>query len=100
MNLRRRYLLLATLLCFLGWASAGCSVSSGTVAPGTGGSQGSTSQPVAEGVPRPPGTATLVHTPPATPTAISEPTWTPTTRPIEFTILHTNDSRGFVDPCG
>ncbi len=37
---------------------------------------------------------------PLSPTATSAPTVTTPAEPVKVTILHTNDSRGYVDPCG
>lgn len=43
-----------------------------------------------------PSTATAMFKPPTPRPA----TVAPTPNPITWTILHTNDSRGYVDPCG
>ena len=47
-------------------------------------------------------TATLTFTPTKTPTPIPTPTPapTPTPQPIELTVLHTNDTWGYSEPCG
>ena len=52
--------------------------------------------------PEPPPTLTPTFTPEptATPMPTATPTLTPTPEPIVLTILHTNDTEGYTDPCG
>jgi len=38
--------------------------------------------------------------PAPTPTPVPTPTATPLPQPITLTILHTNDTSGYLDPCG
>ena len=46
----------------------------------------------------------LTNTPMPTPTKtlLPPPTWTPTPvpQPLELTVLHTNDTLGYTEPCG
>ena len=54
--------------------------------------------------PEPPPTLkpTITPEPTATtvPTATPMPTATPTPQPIVLTVLHTNDTEGYIEPCG
>ena len=48
--------------------------------------------------PEPP--PTFTPEPTATPKPTATPTLTPTPQPIALTVLHTNDTEGYTDPCG
>lgn len=72
-----RFLALVALLSMSSFVLSGCSVGNpATIAPGTG----------------------LV--PEVSPLAPQPATLAPVRKPVQLTILHTNDTRGFVDPCG
>ncbi len=100
------------ILCLSAWILTGCSPASESVAQPTENVPGSPGEMPVPNVPLPPATPTATATPTAVPTAI--PTATPvatSTAPepatvvvpemaVGLTILHTNDSRGYVDPCG
>jgi len=45
-------------------------------------------------------TPTPTSTPTKTPTPIPTSTPTPTPQPIELTVMHTNDTWGYSEPCG
>jgi 2',3'-cyclic-nucleotide 2'-phosphodiesterase (5'-nucleotidase family) len=45
-------------------------------------------------------TPTFTPTKPPTPVPTSFPTPTPTPQPIGLTVLHTNDTWGYSEPCG
>ena len=44
--------------------------------------------------------STPIPTPTSTLARTSTPTPTPTPQPIELTVLHTNDTWGYSEPCG
>ena len=90
------------------WVLAGCSPASESAAQSTGSVPGASVEMPVPNVPLPPAIPTVVASPAENPTVI--PTATPTApkpttvvvpeKAVSLTILHTNDSRGYVDPCG
>lgn len=89
-----RWLVILTSLLLISWLAAGCSPANPASAP-----QVTAHTPAPTrlyDVPLPPATATARASQGPTPAATSGPVVGGT----KLTILHTNDSRGYVDPCG
>lgn len=80
--LKKRDLFLIGFFALIGLALFGCS--------------GTMSTPASTPTSTP--TKTLTPIPTSTPT--STPTPTPTPQPVELTVLHTNDTWGYSEPCG
>lgn len=92
--MRYRWLVILTLLLLIVWLAAGCSPATPTSTP-----QATARTPAPTrlyDVPLPPATATARALQSPTPAATNGPV----AEGIKLTILHTNDSRGYVDPCG
>jgi 2',3'-cyclic-nucleotide 2'-phosphodiesterase (5'-nucleotidase family) len=75
---RKRDLFLIGFFMLVGLALSGCSAIMSTPTP----------------------TPTSMPTKTSTPTPTSTPTSTPTPQPLELTVLHTNDTWGYSEPCG
>jgi len=103
--MRYRWPVIMSLLLLLSWLAVACSPAPSTMSAGT--PSAAVSQAKEDPARTPSPTRYYdVSLPPATATAqaLQSPTPAATTGPssggIRLTILHTNDSRGYVDPCG
>jgi len=105
---RNSWVAKTVILCLSVWVLAGCSPASESAAQPTESVPGASVEMPVPNVPLPPATPTVVASPAENPTVI--PTATPTApkpttvvvpeKAVSLTILHTNDSRGYVDLCG
>lgn len=92
MNMRR--IALCFLLIIVGVLAASCAPAGQAV------DQPTVSTAVSPGEAPPKVTAHRPATPMSVPSATATSTTLPPRKAIELTVLHTNDSAGFVDPCG
>ena len=98
--MRYRWSVIASLqvLFLLSWLAVGCSPAPSTMSAGT--PSAAVSQAKEDPARTPSATRYYdVPLPPATATAMALQSPAPADG-LRLTILHTNDSRGFVDPCG
>jgi hypothetical protein len=95
--LRIKHVVLVTLAA-MGLALLGCSSPTPNASSNPLPTPTNTPLPLPTNTPLPPPTSTPLPPPTQTPTPVPTPTLAP--QSLELTVLHTNDTIGYTDPCG